>query len=139
MRSCCIALGTMSNHLWWSTIMWEKRIYTYMCNWVTMLGSRKLTEHCKPAIMKKKKVLKKRDRDIGKMLWMGLQVLLYRKCPGEGKNKSWMSAHALLASLCAQGSVFAQLCCLFSNFLKGILWATCDIIYRTILFYTPLY
>ena len=25
-----------------------------MCNWVTMLYSRKLTEHCKPAITKKK-------------------------------------------------------------------------------------
>ena len=24
-----------------------------MCNWVTMMYSRKLTEHCKPAIMKK--------------------------------------------------------------------------------------
>ena len=31
-----------------------QRIYTCMCNWVTMLYSRKLTEHCKPAIMKKK-------------------------------------------------------------------------------------
>ena len=30
-----------------------QRIYTCMCNWVTMLYSRKLTEHCKPAIMKK--------------------------------------------------------------------------------------
>ena len=26
-----------------------------MCNWVTMLYSRKLTEHCKPAIMEKNK------------------------------------------------------------------------------------
>ena len=26
-----------------------------MCNWVTMLYSRKLTEHCKPAIMEKYK------------------------------------------------------------------------------------
>ena len=26
-----------------------------MCNWVTMLFSRKLTEHCKPAIMEKNK------------------------------------------------------------------------------------
>ena len=25
-----------------------------MCNWVTMLYSKKLTEHCKPAIMEKK-------------------------------------------------------------------------------------
>ena len=26
-----------------------------MCNWVTMLHSRKLTDHCKPAIMEKNK------------------------------------------------------------------------------------
>jgi len=37
----CVALGTMSSHLWWSMIMWEKRMYTCMCNWVTMLYSRK--------------------------------------------------------------------------------------------------
>ena len=29
-----------------------------MCNWVTMLYSRKLTEHCKPAIMEKIKIIK---------------------------------------------------------------------------------
>ena len=28
-------------------------MYTCMCNWVTLLYSRKLTEHCKPAIMEK--------------------------------------------------------------------------------------
>ena len=59
MRSCCVALGTMSSHLWWSMIMWEKRMYTCMCNWVTMLYSRKLTEHCKPAIMEKIKIILK--------------------------------------------------------------------------------
>ena len=37
--------------------MCEKRIYTCMCNLVTKLYSRKLTEHCKPAIMKKKIIL----------------------------------------------------------------------------------
>ena len=41
MRSCCVALGTMSSHLWWSMIMWEKRMYACMCNCVTMLYSRK--------------------------------------------------------------------------------------------------
>ena len=39
--SCCVALGAMSSHLWWSLTMWEKRMYTCMCNWVTMLYSRK--------------------------------------------------------------------------------------------------
>ena len=30
MRSCCVALGTMSSLLWWSMIMWEKE-YIYVC------------------------------------------------------------------------------------------------------------
>ena len=55
MRSCCVSRGTMSSHLWWSMIMWEKRMYTCICDWVTMLYSRKLTEHCKPAIMEENK------------------------------------------------------------------------------------
>ena len=54
-RSCCVALGTMSGHLCWSMIMGEKRMYTCMYNWVTMLYRRKLTEHCKQAIMEKNK------------------------------------------------------------------------------------
>ena len=32
-------------------------MYTCMCNWVTMLYSRKMTEHCKPAIMEKIKII----------------------------------------------------------------------------------
>ena len=56
-RSCCTALGTLSSHLWWSRIMWEKRTYTCMSNWVTLLYSRKLTEPCKPAIMEKIKII----------------------------------------------------------------------------------
>jgi len=32
-------------------------MYTSMCNWVTLLHSRKLTEHCKPAIMEKIKII----------------------------------------------------------------------------------
>jgi len=35
--------------------MRKKKMYTCMCNWITMLYSRKLTEHCKPAIMEKNK------------------------------------------------------------------------------------
>ena len=53
----CAALGTMPGHLWWSMIMWEKRIYTCMCDWVTLLCSRKLTEHYKSAIMEKIKII----------------------------------------------------------------------------------
>ena len=37
----------------------RKRMYTYMCDWVTLLYSRKLTENCKPAIMEKIKIIKK--------------------------------------------------------------------------------
>ena len=35
--------------------MCENRMCTCMCNWVTMLYSRKLTEHCKSGIMGKNK------------------------------------------------------------------------------------
>jgi len=44
-------------HLWWSMIMWEKRMYTCMCEWVILLCSRKLREHCKSAIMEKIKII----------------------------------------------------------------------------------
>ena len=36
------------------------RMYICMCDWVTLLHSRKLTEHCKPAIMEKVKIILKR-------------------------------------------------------------------------------
>ena len=55
MRSCCIALGTISSHLGWSMIMWEKIVCIGMCDWVTLMYSRKMTEHCKPALMGKNK------------------------------------------------------------------------------------
>ena len=41
MRSCCVALRTLSNHLGRSMIMGEKRMYTCIGKWVTMLYSRK--------------------------------------------------------------------------------------------------
>ena len=41
MKSCCVALRTMSRYLQWSTTMGEKIMYTYMCNWVPMLYSGK--------------------------------------------------------------------------------------------------
>ena len=52
MRFCCIAQGTMSSHLMEHDNV-RKRMYTCMCNWVTLLCSVKLTEHCKPAITQK--------------------------------------------------------------------------------------
>ena len=50
MRSCCVALGTMSSHLGWSVIMCENRMRTCMCHWVTILYSRK---NCIGVITKK--------------------------------------------------------------------------------------
>ena len=39
MRSCCVALRTMSRYLQHSMTMGEKIFYTCMCNWVLMLYS----------------------------------------------------------------------------------------------------
>ena len=41
MRSCCVALGTMSGHLRRSRIMCKNRMCACICNWVAMLYSRK--------------------------------------------------------------------------------------------------
>ena len=35
-------------------------MYMCMCDWVTLLYSRKLTEYCKPAIMEKIKIIIKK-------------------------------------------------------------------------------
>ena len=37
----------------------RKIMYICMCDWVALLYSRKLTEHCKPTIMEKIKIVKK--------------------------------------------------------------------------------
>ena len=52
-----ILLGSTGNYVW--SLMMEpddvrKRMCTCMCDWVTSLSSRKLTEDCKPAIVEKK-------------------------------------------------------------------------------------
>ena len=41
MRSCCVALRTMSRYLHHNTTMREKSMCTCMCKWVTRLYSRK--------------------------------------------------------------------------------------------------
>ena len=46
-----------------------------MYNWVTMLYSRKLTEHCKPAIMEKIKII------IYKFWWYDMIEYYLEKCP----------------------------------------------------------
>ena len=42
--------------------MCEKRMYTFMCNWVTMLYSRKLTGHCKPVLTEENKIMDLENR-----------------------------------------------------------------------------
>ena len=44
----------------------KKRMYICMCNQVTLLYSRKLTEHCKPTIMEKNKIKKKKKDHMAK-------------------------------------------------------------------------
>ena len=47
--------------------MGEKRMYPCMCDWVTLLYSGKLTEHCKPAKMEKiKSIIKKKKKEKSK-------------------------------------------------------------------------
>ena len=59
MRSCCVALRTMSRYLQHSTIMGGKKMYTCMCKWVTMLYSRK--KNCIGEITIKKKKERKTE------------------------------------------------------------------------------
>ena len=42
--------------------MRKKGTYTYMCDQVNLLYSRKLTEQCKPAIMEKMKIIIKKKK-----------------------------------------------------------------------------
>ena len=44
----------------------RKRMYICMCDWVTLLCSGKLTEHCKPAMMEKIKMILKRNIIVSK-------------------------------------------------------------------------
>ena len=41
----------------------RKRMYICMCDWVTLLYSRKLTEYCKPVIMEEIKIITKKSRN----------------------------------------------------------------------------
>ena len=60
MRSCCIAQGIISGHLWWN--MMEDNARKRMCVCVCMTGhsavQKKLTEHCKSTVIEKIKILK---------------------------------------------------------------------------------
>jgi len=50
------AIFKVTSHLWWSMTVWEKRMCTCMCNWVTMLYSRK--KNCIGEITIKKILIK---------------------------------------------------------------------------------
>ena len=57
-----------------------------MCNWVTMLYSRKLVEHCKPVIMGKKIIiLKKKKPKIMSFTtaWMDLEFIALSEVKSE--------------------------------------------------------
>ena len=109
MRSCCIALETMSSHLWWSMIMWEKRMYTCMCNWVTLLYSRKLTEYCKPAVIEEIKIIiKKKRKRVNRML------TIMQGVKKKSQGRKFLSFHLVQVS---KSFVFSCLLfvCLFSS------------------------
>ena len=59
MRSGCEAQGTISSHLGRNTMKDNVResVCVCVCDWFTLLHSRKLTECCKPAIMEKIKII----------------------------------------------------------------------------------
>ena len=60
MRACCIAEGTLSNHLWWNMMEDNVRRKMYIYVWLGRFAvQQKLTEHCKPIIMLKIKIIKK--------------------------------------------------------------------------------
>ena len=82
MRSCCIALGTILSHLWWNMMEDNVRIRMYicMCDRVTLMYSKKLTECCKPTIMEKIKIILK------KVTWGYLESFKKKK---EKKKKYW--------------------------------------------------
>ena len=51
-----------------------------MCDWVTFLYSRKLTEHCKPAVTGKIKIIKKKRiqlQKLGSLRRLGFDPQLY--------------------------------------------------------------
>ena len=61
-----ILLYTTGNCVW-SLVMEpdnvrKKNAYTRLCDWVTWICSRKLTEHCKSAVMDKINIIKKKRK-----------------------------------------------------------------------------
>ena len=52
-------------------------MYICMCDWVTLLYSRKLTEHCKPAIMEKIKIIIKKITKIYEIEYVKYKCFLF--------------------------------------------------------------
>ena len=66
----------------------RKRMYICMCDWVTLLYSRKLAEHCKQAIMEKIKIILK------------IKKIKARKGREKIKNKIYQKKRTQLVSIC---------------------------------------
>ena len=58
-----------------------------MCNWVTMVYSRKLTEHCKPAKMEKIKVITKEKNNKNKKAILKLIAVPVKRNIDQWENK----------------------------------------------------
>ena len=77
--------------------MGEKRRCTCRCDWVTSLYSRKLSEHRKPAIIEKIKIIiklkkKKSTRSSGSFLWCsGLRIQCCHCCGFWAAVVTWVS------------------------------------------------
>ena len=67
----------MSSHLWWSMIMRENRIYTCMCNWVTMLYVEKKLYCGNNDLKKRKKEYFRRNCGYYHFSHQYMYVLLY--------------------------------------------------------------
>ena len=104
MRSCCVVLGTTSSHSWWSMITWEKRMCTCMCNWVTMVYSRKKIMYW--GIDNNKKNPKKHHRILDLLChkWTPVYMFLY-----------WVSINTVATVI---------LILLFFNFYTRVKWIT---------------
>ena len=106
MSFCCVALRTMSNHLWWIVIMWENRRYTCMYNWVTILYSRK--KNCIGEItISNNKKFKKRNS------WSPKGKSLLRCC--KLCNISLVNSHVL------PEIIFNNILCWLQNYVPGTL------------------
>ena len=65
-----------------------------MCDWVTLPYSRKLTEHCKPSIMEKIKIIKKKKLywPNKASVWIGPLLAHIKLCQLERKKCSFLKS-----------------------------------------------